>query len=976
MKLFHPRFILQAIAIVGIVITIGWLIKEPSFETAMAFTTAIAALLTSFFVREEYITTGKNLLPAFVPSNRIKFLRKVRLLWIKGFLEPSLPKGIFIDLKLVSVPNRVANPAAILQTSFSSASDAYFAFNEELLLLGKPGSGKTTLLLKIARELIERGEHDASTPMPVILSLSSWVNKRAALKEWLIEEIDLKYQVSKTISEPWLENNQFALLLDGFDEVPKEHRRACAMAINKFREEYGLTGMVVSSRTDDYQASNTLLRLAGAVEVQPLSNMQIEKFINDVGNESLKKVEDIRYYELLQSPLMLSLLPSISQDQSDAWAGLQPNPIDKIFDLYIKKSLVPSSRKEVPYTENQITDWLTQIALIIQKSHESIFLIDRLQPNWLENKLFNQYVLVSRLFTGMVAGFLTMPIILILGLAGAYKFWSKLELFSISSFFYSLLLMLALILFAGGTMGTINYAAVIIQNKRRKGHFMDVITRHPSIATGTASALLFFAIGVKQAENSTMSQLLFFSSILGVIAGFISKRMFNIRKGWGRIDNDIQPVNALSWSWKSAFKGASVGSVLAIAILFFHPLFTTVAGSAVLIELVGVVVLSLIFGVPAIGGIISLIIFLPLTTIYFYLKHKDLKFLKSKNFLLLQKLVFLTGYGAASVRIIYNAIVYLPSPRTFNLFEYFKEKSIQTDVAAVPVNWESTLVLAIGVLIVTCISLAIFLVFFVVKFQKAIQLKNNKFVQVLRPFIIAIASLFASLLSFFVPEIMLTSILFMPSLGAALISDIPSIIIILSVMGALFSGTSQQTLYEKTVVNQGIKESLQNAIISMLKSILAITLLLLFAFLSGGAFTILFGGALYFLLNPMIFLNTSGSYQGSFGDIRSVLTFSLIAALFLGIISAMWNGGFTVIQHYSLRFLIASRKILPWKLEKFLDYAVSHSLLRKIGGGYIFIHPLMRKHFAERKERNSSVGIPKKLMETKKRSKSLGIKNR
>ena len=37
---------------------------------------------------------------------------------------------------------------------------------------------------------------------------------------------------------------------------------------------------------------------------------------------------------------------------------------------------------------------------------------------------------------------------------------------------------------------------------------------------------------------------------------------------------------------------------------------------------------------------------------------------------------------------------------------------------------------------------------------------------------------------------------------------------------------------------------------------------------------------------------------------------------------------------------------IPWNYARFLDYAVEHLLLQKIGGGYMFIHRLMLEHFA------------------------------
>ncbi len=37
---------------------------------------------------------------------------------------------------------------------------------------------------------------------------------------------------------------------------------------------------------------------------------------------------------------------------------------------------------------------------------------------------------------------------------------------------------------------------------------------------------------------------------------------------------------------------------------------------------------------------------------------------------------------------------------------------------------------------------------------------------------------------------------------------------------------------------------------------------------------------------------------------------------------------------------------MPWNYARFLDYAAERILLRKVGGGYIFIHRLLMEYFA------------------------------
>ena len=52
------------------------------------------------------------------------------------------------------------------------------------------------------------------------------------------------------------------------------------------------------------------------------------------------------------------------------------------------------------------------------------------------------------------------------------------------------------------------------------------------------------------------------------------------------------------------------------------------------------------------------------------------------------------------------------------------------------------------------------------------------------------------------------------------------------------------------------------------------------------------------------------------------------------------------IRHYILRFFICNNNYLPWRLTTFLNYCVDRIFLRKVGGGYIFIHRQLMEHFA------------------------------
>jgi hypothetical protein len=66
----------------------------------------------------------------------------------------------------------------------------------------------------------------------------------------------------------------------------------------------------------------------------------------------------------------------------------------------------------------------------------------------------------------------------------------------------------------------------------------------------------------------------------------------------------------------------------------------------------------------------------------------------------------------------------------------------------------------------------------------------------------------------------------------------------------------------------------------------------------------------------------------------------------IAILAALWYGGLDVIQHFLLRFLLAAGGHIPWRYVRFLEHARERILLRKVGGGFIFIHRLLLDYFA------------------------------
>jgi eukaryotic-like serine/threonine-protein kinase len=74
--------------------------------------------------------------------------------------------------------------------------------------------------------------------------------------------------------------------------------------------------------------------------------------------------------------------------------------------------------------------------------------------------------------------------------------------------------------------------------------------------------------------------------------------------------------------------------------------------------------------------------------------------------------------------------------------------------------------------------------------------------------------------------------------------------------------------------------------------------------------------------------------------------FGLIFGFVSGLYACLVGGGLGFIGHFILRILLLHKKNIPRNYPRFLDYATECLLLRKVGGGYIFIHRLFMEYFA------------------------------
>ncbi len=508
-------------------------------------------------------------------------LEKVRQFWVEGVLEKSVQGALLLNLASSAYDQAVNQPWQHVIGSLSPLPDnqetavstnsrsavakpvllpLFHQSDRALLILGEPGSGKTTTLISFAKELIEQAEQDTQQPIPVIFNMVSWAEKREKLSSWLVEELTAKYQIPHTLGKQWLKDDALVLLLDGLDEVPMAHREACIMALNQFREEHGLTGLVVNSRREQYEALETNLNMGNAILLQPLTTQQIDAYLAAAGTHlaGLRTAvqQDAALREIAQTPLTLHVLSAAYWQMGDVADEEVGVDINSVFGTYVQ-AMFARRGDSATYSQAEVMRGLNWLSLQMDKHNQALFLIEQLQPSWLRaNRWKFVYVMGSRLFAGLVAGILMWLFWLMvrINIAQFGTEWSArvAEVQPGPAAETDLWLMLFLGLLMGlvtAVMDSIGYKIIGILeyptfNKRKIRHWRTAVT---TIVTGILGTLI---IGIFDIPFLALS----FGVVVGVTFGLITYFVYGLN-----MRNDIRTVAALDWTWQGALTGLLIG---------------------------------------------------------------------------------------------------------------------------------------------------------------------------------------------------------------------------------------------------------------------------------------------------------------------------------------------------------------------------------------------------------------------------------
>jgi hypothetical protein len=282
--------------------------------------------------------------------------------------------------------------------SGSDIVEVYDDTGNGLLILGDPGAGKSGLLHALARELLERALRDESQPLPIVLDLSSWGARRVPMERWLVEELWLQHRINPPLAERWLPEGRLTLLFDGLDQVDQQARSGCIDAINQLHRSWPpQLAPVVCCRRSTYLTEPRPLTLQSTVRVLPLTDDQVMTYLERLGPSVAAVLESARkdpvFGELLRTPLMLHIAVSSYRDRTTIDLPEMAGPDDlrkALFERYVHRTLYedPAPRRWSPQRVQRSLTWL---AWMMHNHQQNPFFLERLGPDWLDERARRTY---------------------------------------------------------------------------------------------------------------------------------------------------------------------------------------------------------------------------------------------------------------------------------------------------------------------------------------------------------------------------------------------------------------------------------------------------------------------------------------------------------------------------------------------------------------------------------------------------------
>ncbi len=373
------------------------------FKVLSAMVTGLAAIAGTITARIEVLNkllevwrkltdflkpvTANPSAPTDTTEPRKRLLRILKSEYARRLQDSQINQTMPIALQFQDRRDLVGRSRPLFGTTLGSVlesiADIYnqIEIDGKLLVVGQPGSGKTTELLKFATLMTEKAASLPDAPIPVLLELSAWQDDGTSLESWVARRLKQLYNIDHTIALEWLRNERLLLLFDGLNEVGFWPQARCIESLNQFLQTSAYPHCVVCCRLEEYeQGHKQLTELNGAIYLQPLSDAQIQAYL-DNSSHCLKweaLAAEPRLRDLVRSPLMLMMLVAVYQ-------GRQIYTASELLNLYIDQCFARPVKMMgwKPPVRKQTVAYLTWLARQLKIHSKSELMIERLQPSWL-----------------------------------------------------------------------------------------------------------------------------------------------------------------------------------------------------------------------------------------------------------------------------------------------------------------------------------------------------------------------------------------------------------------------------------------------------------------------------------------------------------------------------------------------------------------------------------------------------------------
>lgn len=818
----------------------------------------------------------------------------------------SLASGPTIPLLLEPQPWQVARPwddelgAPPRHRATPPAADIVEVFDGpavggSLLILGGPGSGKTTVLLQLLQELVDRADRNDHAPIPVLVSLASWESGES-IGEWLVQQMKVKHGVRTDHSARWRDQRRLAPLLDGLDELPPEQQQACVTAINEFLSTYSPPCLVVCCRRAEYDNAGVKLRLRGAVSLLPLDADQIRLYLDRSGATDLWNTisADPGLMEMARSPLLLSFMSElpggpVAQRWQDSASAIQRR--QRLFDAYLAWRLSGVSSRPV-YSDEQTRRWLRELATVLRRQGLSEFLIERMQPDWLESAVHR---------------WLYRAVVLIVTAATVILVWV-----SLSSLFE---------LIPRGSVGLALERSPLWRLPARSSTQDYIVLLVVAVVVGSVVALRRTIVPI---ETLTWSWSRAWRNMRGwartaVVTGLDYVIPLSVAAGLIWHSSQFQGTDD---AWETAGRAAgTVCSVVAAVFLALlkprmlsepwgqamKPRLTAAAAAAGVWALVTGLAAGWVLGLPS--GIAFFLILAFSAALTDRCQRMLLRWMAAGTVagftvaafswpMLSPRVPPLVWFSISTANALTLAVIAgLTTGLSIRLREW--RRNDRNTVVTADGTWTRPMVTSVGL----GISLGV----------AAVIAARTGSDQPIRA---------GLLFGYYLHLGFVTSCVLILFIAVSLTAAIAILLALLGGLAGALSGATGADVERRLVPNQGIHQSALNVVV----------------FAALGTVIV---GAPYGLFN----LTLASMMAGTLPSRGDWLGLGVGAALSVGVLAGLLPGA-ACIQHFVLRLVLWSSGTVPLRCGRFMNFATQRRLLQRVGGRYLFIHVLLRDHLA------------------------------